>query len=250
HGHDIDYCRELKRQTEEAYRSGKLAHLVKGIRKGKAKASDTQQGNWKKSDKYNNFSEASILMIRQSYPKRKFVKQEVHGVKETTFPPVIDKAPSTDPVLKPSIRVQRVDSNIPLIGFSREYSWPLGEVPLEIILGEENCSRKETLNFVIVSVLKLQCWKSQRRLKKVKESSPEPSNVIFKSKRRLQELLRVNANIFAWTYADMTRVPTTLVIDGNPFGTEHKLNEYNHIEPVEQKRRGLAPELTYIYIRK
>ncbi|GJT19093.1 hypothetical protein Tco_0877799 [Tanacetum coccineum] len=152
HGHNTDYCRELKRQTEEAYRSGKLAHLVKGIKKGKAKASDTQQGNWKKSDKYNNFSEASILMIRQSDPKRKFVKQEVHGVKETTFPPVIDKAPSTDPVLKPSIRVQRVDSNIPLIGFSREYSWPLGEVPLEIILGEENCSRKETLNFVIVRV--------------------------------------------------------------------------------------------------
>ncbi|GJU38834.1 hypothetical protein Tco_1191791 [Tanacetum coccineum] len=99
HGHNTDYCRELKRQTEEAYRSGKLAHLVKGIRKGKAKASDTQQGNWKKSDKYNNFSEASILMIRQSYPKRKFVKQEVHGVRETTFPPVIDKAPSTDPVV-------------------------------------------------------------------------------------------------------------------------------------------------------
>ncbi|GJU38832.1 reverse transcriptase domain-containing protein [Tanacetum coccineum] len=173
---------ELKRQTEEAYRSGKLAHLVKGIRKGKAKASDTQQGNWKKSDKYNNVFESAILMIRGNNPKRKFVKQEVHGVGETTFPPVIDRAPSTDPVvikilvskrqvnmvymdygssceviyehcflkLKISIRVQRVDSNILLIGFLREHSWPLGEVPLEITIGEGNRSRTKTLKFVIV----------------------------------------------------------------------------------------------------
>ncbi|GKE41857.1 hypothetical protein Tco_1469141 [Tanacetum coccineum] len=115
-------------------------------------------------------------------------------------------------------------------------------------------------------VLKLQRRKSQRRLKKVKESSPEPSNVLFsyadaeervafnerypeqtvligkqlptESKRRLQELLRVNAYIFTWTYADTTRVPTMLVIDGKPFGTKHKLNEYNHIEPIEQNKEA------------
>ncbi|GKC70930.1 reverse transcriptase domain-containing protein, partial [Tanacetum coccineum] len=35
--HDTNACKELKIQIEEVVKSGKLAHLVKGIRKGKAK---------------------------------------------------------------------------------------------------------------------------------------------------------------------------------------------------------------------
>ncbi|GJW76981.1 reverse transcriptase domain-containing protein [Tanacetum coccineum] len=46
-------------------------------------------------------------------------------------------------------RSLRVDSKIPLVGFSREHSWPLGEVPLEVTVGESPHTRKETLNFVI-----------------------------------------------------------------------------------------------------
>ncbi|GJV59986.1 hypothetical protein Tco_1466086 [Tanacetum coccineum] len=61
-------------------------------------------------------------------------------------------------------------------------------------------------------------------------------------KRKLQELLRANADVFAWTYADMTGIPKTIMVDGQPFNTEHKLNEYKHIEPIEQKNQGLAPE--------
>nr|GEU35727.1 reverse transcriptase domain-containing protein [Tanacetum cinerariifolium] len=42
HRHDINQCRELRHQIEEAIRSGQLAHLVKGMKKGKEKVSDTQ----------------------------------------------------------------------------------------------------------------------------------------------------------------------------------------------------------------
>ncbi|GJU35197.1 reverse transcriptase domain-containing protein [Tanacetum coccineum] len=42
HGHDTNQCWELKHQIEEAIKSGQLAHLVKGIKEGKAKVSDTQ----------------------------------------------------------------------------------------------------------------------------------------------------------------------------------------------------------------
>ncbi|GJY25105.1 hypothetical protein Tco_0399831 [Tanacetum coccineum] len=38
--------------------------------------------------------------------------------------------------LKPSIRSLRLDSNTPLVGFSGEQSWPLGEIPLEVMIGE------------------------------------------------------------------------------------------------------------------
>nr|GEU34730.1 reverse transcriptase domain-containing protein [Tanacetum cinerariifolium] len=126
-----DYYRELKSQIEEAYMLGKLAYLLKRIRKGKAKASDTQQREWKKNDK---------------------------------------------------------DNKIPLVGFLGEHSWPLGEFPLEITIRDDNRLRMKTLNFVIV------------------------------------------------------RVPRTLVIDGKPFGPEHKLNEYKHTLPIIQIQRGLASE--------
>nr|GEU99143.1 hypothetical protein [Tanacetum cinerariifolium] len=37
--------------------------------------------------------------------------------------------------LKPSIRSLRVDSKVPLVGFSGEHTWPLRKVPLEITIG-------------------------------------------------------------------------------------------------------------------
>ncbi|GKD56104.1 reverse transcriptase domain-containing protein, partial [Tanacetum coccineum] len=38
------------------------------------------------------------------------------------------------------------------------------------------------------------------------------------------------------------KVPLEITIGGKPFNTEHRLNEFNHIEQVKQKKRGLAPE--------
>ncbi|GJX78785.1 hypothetical protein Tco_0326934 [Tanacetum coccineum] len=43
--------RELRYQIEEAVKFVWLAHLVKGIKKWKAKTFDTQMGEWKKGDK-------------------------------------------------------------------------------------------------------------------------------------------------------------------------------------------------------
>ncbi|GJT45195.1 hypothetical protein Tco_0953910 [Tanacetum coccineum] len=44
-------------------------------------------------------------------------------------------------------------------------------------------------------------------------------------KRKLQDLMRSNTDVFAWTYADMTRILRTIMVGGKPFNTEHKLNE-------------------------
>ncbi|GJX48984.1 hypothetical protein Tco_0275829 [Tanacetum coccineum] len=35
-------------------------------------------------------------------------------------------------------------------------------------------------------------------------------------------------------------IPRTITVGGKPFNMEHKLNEYKHIKPVKQKKRGLA----------
>ncbi|GJS30557.1 reverse transcriptase domain-containing protein [Tanacetum coccineum] len=155
HGHDTNQCRELKHQIEEALKSGRLAHLVKGIKKKKEK-------------------------MKSRNPRKRPVEGDYSEVGEITFPPLSNMS-SADPViirayvsgrqvnkvyldngssceviyehcflkLKPSIR-SRVDSKTPLVGFLGEQSWPLGEVPLEITIGEGPLTVTKTLNFVIV----------------------------------------------------------------------------------------------------
>nr|GEV73964.1 reverse transcriptase domain-containing protein [Tanacetum cinerariifolium] len=52
--------------------------------------------------------------------------------------------------LNPTIKATKVDLKTPLAGFSREHSWSIGEVPLEITMGDAPFLRTKTLNFVIV----------------------------------------------------------------------------------------------------
>nr|GFA91037.1 hypothetical protein [Tanacetum cinerariifolium] len=52
--------------------------------------------------------------------------------------------------LNHTIKATKVDLKTPLVGFSGERSWSIGEVFLEITIGDAPFSRTETLNFVIV----------------------------------------------------------------------------------------------------
>nr|GEU73261.1 hypothetical protein [Tanacetum cinerariifolium] len=51
---------------------------------------------------------------------------------------------------------------------------------------------------------------------------------------KLIEILRKHADAFAWTLADMTRIPRCI--------TEHELKTYHHIEPRVQRKRSIAPD--------
>ncbi|GJW48199.1 hypothetical protein Tco_0079845, partial [Tanacetum coccineum] len=184
--------------------------------------------------------------------------------------------------LKSSIRASKVYSKVPLIRFLGEKSWSVGKIPLEITIGDAPLTRKETLNFVIVKsdspynmllgrtamqkmgivvstihgAIKFHTTKrigtvfSTHESDKVKEGMkkyPEQTITIGKQlpehfKGRLRDLLRANVDVFAWTHDDMTGIPRTITVKGNPFNTERKLNEYSHVKPIKQKRRGLGPD--------
>ncbi|GKD68338.1 reverse transcriptase domain-containing protein, partial [Tanacetum coccineum] len=181
YGHETNQCRELKHQIEEAVKSGQLAHLVKGVKEKKEKTTGTRSEERKKEEKKPILDKVHVLMISR---KNRNVKKRPanHGeIGEITFPP-LPNVGSADPViikvyisgrqvnrvyldggssceviyehcflkLKPSIRSLRVDSNTPLVGFSGEQSWPLGEIPLEIMIGEGPIAVTKTLTFVIV----------------------------------------------------------------------------------------------------
>ncbi|GJZ12892.1 reverse transcriptase domain-containing protein [Tanacetum coccineum] len=210
--------------------------------------------------------------------------------------------------LKPSIQASKVDSQVPLVGFSGGKPRAIREVLLEITIGDTPLSRSKTLIFVIVrsnspynvllgrtAMQKMgmvvstiheavkfhttqgirtvfstyESEKIEEGVKKIRETSPiktkgvlsctdveekivvnskypEQTVTIGKQlqehfKERLPSLLRTNADVFAWTHADMMGIPRTITIDEKPFNTEHKLNEYSHIKPIKQKRGILGP---------
>ncbi|GJV67419.1 hypothetical protein Tco_1482928 [Tanacetum coccineum] len=128
HGHETNQCRELRYQMEEAIKSGKLAHFVKGIKKGKANTSDTQQ------------VQIPIQPSPQKNNNSKDGDRSVHN-------PCNNEVPHSP--------------------------W------------DKKC------------VLDLRTQQG---------------------------------------------MPRTIMVGGKPFNTEHKLNEYKHIEPVKQKKRTLALE--------
>ncbi|GJR38510.1 hypothetical protein Tco_1214194 [Tanacetum coccineum] len=124
--------------------------------------------------------------------------------------------------LKPSIQGSKVDSQVLLVGFLGGKSWAIGEVLLEITIGNDPLTRSETLNFVITVTIGKQLSEH--------------------FKERLRNLLRTNADVFAWTHADMMGIPRTITVNGKPFNTEYKLNEYSHIKPIKQKKQSLGPD--------
>ncbi|GJT98916.1 hypothetical protein Tco_1094434 [Tanacetum coccineum] len=86
----------------------------------------------------------------------------------------------------------------------------------------------------------LSCVDTEERVI-VNEKYSEQTIVIRKQlptnfKKRLWDLLKANANVFVWIYADMTGIPRTIMVGGKPFNTKHKLNEFKHIEPSAKKK--------------
>ncbi|GKA91020.1 hypothetical protein Tco_0812890 [Tanacetum coccineum] len=101
YGHETNDCHKLRHQIDGAVKSGQISHLVKGIKKGKAKDSDTQHGNWKKGSRDTAPVEAPILMISRKYytPKRKPAEEPVNGLGEITFLPVSNVNNSSDLII-------------------------------------------------------------------------------------------------------------------------------------------------------
>ncbi|GJT13269.1 hypothetical protein Tco_0860311 [Tanacetum coccineum] len=224
HGHDTNDCLQLRNHIEEAMKSGQLSHLVKGIKKERVKASENQRTEGKK-DKSTTLVEAPILMIRQdeSYTKNK-VKGLTSEGKEITFPS--GGSNSLAPVV---IKAKIFGREVNRVHMDGESSCK--ETPPEVEKGKKGVFSCTTAEEKVV----------------VNNKYLEQAVIIEKQlpehfKERLRYLLMANADVFAWTHTDMTGIPRIITVKGNPFNTEHKLNEDNHIKPIKQKRRGLGPD--------
>nr|GEX63253.1 hypothetical protein [Tanacetum cinerariifolium] len=312
----------------------------KRVKEKKEKTTGTRLEERKKEEKKPTLNKVSVLIISGKNCNMKKRHANHDEIWEITIPPLPNVC-SSDPViskvyisgrqvnrayldggsscevihehfflkLKPSIRSLRVDSNTPLFGFLGEQSWPLGEIPLEVTIGEGLIAVTKTLTFVIVKsdspynlllgrttmqqmgivvstvyeAIKfymprgigtifakynshkpkeeedvptnkyqgneknvLSCIDTEERMV-IHDKHPEHKITIGRQlptriKIRLHDLLKRYIDVFTWTSTHITGVPRVLMIGGEAFNTEHRINVFNHVEPVKQKKRSLALE--------
>ncbi|GJS05397.1 hypothetical protein Tco_0321905 [Tanacetum coccineum] len=166
-----------------------------------------------------------------------------------------------------------VPATAPLIGFSGDIIWPMGQISLPVKIGDAKHSTSTWMNFVVVrspssyngiigrsrvrkiqAIIPLECTmvsgpeaqpfaitRAAKERIKVAIHSKYPEQTIAigstlteEGRKELCDLLRRNLDIFAWKPADMTGVPRHIV--------EHRLNVREGCPPVRQKKRSQALE--------
>ncbi|XP_071714712.1 uncharacterized protein [Rutidosis leptorrhynchoides] len=179
-GHETDDCIQLRQAIEEAVRSGKLTHLVNGIRNPKALKQEPRT-----EEKKPNMDNA-ILTVAECFAVKKpgtYKRERKSGVidwEEISFPALDTITPSDKSVtingriferevhrvyldggsacdimyehcfgqLSPIIKARLNPPKVPLIGFSGERCWPIREVDLDFTIGEPPLTRTEMLDFI------------------------------------------------------------------------------------------------------
>ncbi|GJV40106.1 reverse transcriptase domain-containing protein [Tanacetum coccineum] len=133
-----------------------------------------------------------------------------------------------------------VPATAPLIGFSREIIWPMGQI---LLLEGHECGGSSSLvkaHEMLIFPVPRGITHSLKRIKvTIHLEHPEQtiaigSTIIEEERKSLCELPRRNLDIFAWKPKDMTGVLRHLA--------EHRLNFREGCSPVRQKKRSQAPE--------
>nr|XP_043612001.1 uncharacterized protein LOC122583686 [Erigeron canadensis] len=177
-GHDTNSCIQLRKAIDEAIKTGKLAHLVKGIRQ-QPKQKTEESGEQKSSN-----TQATIYTIRKERQaeKRKGVSTLIQSVGEISFPPIRGTHVSEDPITIKAILQERwvdkihiddgSDCNILyehafpgdnpllrilsspldtwLISFSGNKTQPTGKITLAVTIIAGPRRRTEELTFMII----------------------------------------------------------------------------------------------------
>nr|XP_043629940.1 uncharacterized protein LOC122601246 [Erigeron canadensis] len=184
-GHETNACRELKIEIKRALDEGKLEHLVPGAKQGKRVTQAKKTYTWQKQDERNDRPpppDGHVYMIREKhkYEKRKAEVLEPWRMVSISFLPV--EAVSSDPVVTQAIVAnfeirkvyldngsssditydhcfqklpQRIKdlkrpSRTELVSFMGESNRPVGEISMEVMMGEYPFHRIELVDFMII----------------------------------------------------------------------------------------------------
>ncbi|GKB47024.1 reverse transcriptase domain-containing protein [Tanacetum coccineum] len=179
-GHNTDECMHLRKQIKEMLKTGKLSHLIKEIKQnnGKEQPKVTKKGETARKDK------AMVILMVQPWERvaRQRITQSFSPNSEISFPPLGEDEGTEGPMiieaeigghcvhrmyvdggsaseilyehcfsrLRPEIKKQLIPATTPLIGFSGEIIWPIGQIQLLVTIGDEEHSASALMNFVVV----------------------------------------------------------------------------------------------------
>ncbi|GKB63048.1 reverse transcriptase domain-containing protein [Tanacetum coccineum] len=169
-GHTTDECMHLKRQIEEMLKARKMSHLIKELKQNNEKdqAKVAKKGETSRKDK-----SLAILMVQpwQRVARQK-ITQTFSSESVISFPPLGEEDGTEDPMIieaemgghcvhrmyvdggssseilyehcfnrfRLEVRNQMIPATTPLVGFSAEIIWPLGQISLPIKIGDEEHS--------------------------------------------------------------------------------------------------------------
>ncbi|GKC87480.1 reverse transcriptase domain-containing protein [Tanacetum coccineum] len=127
--------------------------------------------------------------------------------------------------LRPEVKNQMVPATAPLIGFSREIIWPMGQILLPVNIGDVEHFTSTWINYVVVRspslyngiivrprVRKIQAAVEERIRVAIHPDYPEQTIIVGSTlteegRKALCDLLRRRLDVFAWKPADMIGVP-------------------------------------------
>ncbi|GJV73944.1 hypothetical protein Tco_1493939 [Tanacetum coccineum] len=285
-GHNTDECMHLRKQIEEMLKAGKLSHLIKELKQNNEKE---QPKVTKKRETSGKDKALAILMVQPwERVARQRITQSFSLNPKIFFPPLGEDKGTEGPMiieaeigghcihrmyvdggsaskilyehcfsrLRPEIKNQLMPATTPLIGFSGEVIWPIGQIQLPVKIGDEEHPASAWMNFMVVrsqssyngiigrpGVRKLQAGPPsttkpiiEERVKvAINPEYPEQTAMIGSTlteegRNKLCNLLQRNLDIFAWKPVDMTGVPRHIA--------KHRLNIREGCSPVRQKKRG------------
>ncbi|GJW14968.1 hypothetical protein Tco_0019101 [Tanacetum coccineum] len=150
-GHNTDECMHLKRQIEEWLKNGKLSHVIKELKQnsGKDQPKANKKGETSSKDKAFLMKEEEVTegpMIIEAEIRGHFIHRmyvDDGSASEILYGHCFN-------ILRPKIKNQMVLATAPLIGFSGEIIWPLGQLSLLVKIGDEEHSTSAWMNFVVV----------------------------------------------------------------------------------------------------
>nr|GEY59452.1 reverse transcriptase domain-containing protein [Tanacetum cinerariifolium] len=268
-------------------KAGKLSHLIKELKQNheKDQAMIAKKGETSGKDK-----SLAILMVQpwqrivrqritQTFSQESVISFATLGEEDWTEGPMIIEAEmgghcvhriyvdggSSSEILykhcfskfRSEIKNQLIPANTPLVEFSGEIIWPLGQISLLVRIGDEEHSTSAWMNFMVVrspshynriigrpGVRKIRAILSTAHgmikfpvadgIVTLQSSRIIPLECSMVSEPGVPRLLRRHLDVFAWKPADMTGVPWHIA--------EHRLNVREGCLPIRQKKRGQAPE--------
>nr|GEZ39697.1 hypothetical protein [Tanacetum cinerariifolium] len=225
-GHTTDECMHLKWQIEEMLKAGKLSHLIKELKQSSGK----DQAKAAKGKPQEKEKPLVILMVQswQSVAKQK-ITQTFFSKSVISFPPLGEEDRTEGPMIIEAViggnfvhRIsQMIPATTPLVGFSGEIIWPLGQISLLVKIGDEEHSTSSWMNFIVVrSPSPYNGIIGRPRVRRIHavpskahgmlKFPVEGKTVTLRSKEGRKELcglLRRNLDIFAWKPVDKTGIP-------------------------------------------